>query len=239
MLRIFNKENESKEQKDSLYVKIRQWFQPYWRPMPAELKALKKKSKNKTKNKQAKEDKDLLENSVKSLGYKPSSMKVYKVDKSMTNIFKVKQFPNEQEIWYYHDETNHQIIAHVCAGDRNRHDKSERSDEERTLLKPKLYPKLNEPYHRTHLIPFGYVGTENDPRLVVGWSGSHNSTDLNDFEIRQSNRKEDIYWYTGITRTKYGAMWQSVVVSVETGRLLDSLQLKIGTPSKPVEFYWE
>lgn len=221
----------------NIYVNIRQYFQPYWYPLPD---ALKKKKQQKTKTKRAdngSNEIDIKQKLIEKFGFYPSQLKIRTVDRPLTNIFKVKQFPNKGEIWYYHDSTYHQIIAHVGSGGRSKF--KERSSEERALLKPLLYPKENKAFDRTHMIPFGYVGTENDPRIVIGWSSIHNQNELNDFEIRQSNRQEDIYWYTGIIKTKYGATWQSVVVSVDTGRLLDSIQLKIGTSSKPVEFYWK
>lgn len=231
-----------------LYVKIRQWFQPYWNPMPEELKKKSKgKKKRSGKNKPNQEGtvekpvKPTTEELIEKLGYRPSAMKVAKIKQSIDQVLKLSdKRPGPDKIWFYHDATHHQILAHLEPGTGFRFGKDDRSDEERKALKPMLRPiNLKQPYHRTHMLPFGYIGTENDPRLVVGWNGSQNTNELNDFEQRNKKRDEPIYWFADIRRTKYGAAWRYQIFSVNDKRLIDSIELRMGTNTKPVEFDWK
>lgn len=214
----------------SRYISIRQSFQPYWHPKPKELIDYENQLKNKGKQSELEEE--------ASWDKKGPKIKILRGNKPLDRVFNMKERPEVNTIWYYRDKTRHQVLGHFTAEGRNNFDKSLRSDEKRKQLKPLLYPK-DEQFDRTHLFPFGYIGTENDNRLVVGWRSEQNRTDIAEFENRISSMKTDVYWFTAITRTKVGAKWNAYVFSVETGKLLDSIELQIGYPSQPVAFYWE
>lgn len=254
-----------------MYEKIRQWVQPYWRPVPPELKekvakkeADKKEREQKKNNKETsnwaflknlfnKLDKsksnekaedtladDTQEATTTNQPFTPSALKIETIKLPPHKLISVtdpKYRPKENHIWFYHDETYHEIFAHLLPGTGYKY--KDRDDEARKLLEPMLKPlNLEQAYHRTHLLPFGYIGTENDPRLVVGWNGEQNSNGLNEFEQRNKKRAESIYWLTIIKKTDYGAEWKYIILSVETGQLLDSITFKMGTNTKPVKFYW-
>lgn len=250
----------------SLYVSIRQWFQPYWRPTPKELRdenykkpkseelfekaesvigsdriaAIFKKSKDaKLKSIFARKNK---ENQVIDEAHPELIMRIFQTTKPLDNVLKSTQKPALDTMWYYHDSDRHQIYAHLAPGTGFRVPGSERSDSERAKLKPKLRPMkspgYDEPYDRTHLIPFGYHGSENDPRLVVGWSRAENRNGLAEFEMRAKKISKNIYWLTDIRRLPYGAAWRYVVCDAETNKVIISYVSKMGSPEKPIKFDW-
>lgn len=215
------------DDKRSLYVRIRQYFQPYWHPMPEELKTKKRKSAPVT-------------SAPEVDNVKPDKPKliIKRINRSLEKAFFAKQGPKQGEIWYYHSPDKHQVYAYFKAGDRKKFGQELRNDELRRQLKAKIYPK-NEQFDRTHLFPFGYIGTENNPVLVIGWRAQHNRNDIADFENRISDKDYDVHWLTSIEKTPYGAKWVNVVRRADNNELVDSLELTMGTNTKPVEFYWE
>lgn len=158
----------------------------------------------------------------------------------LSDVLKTDKRPQANKIWWYHDSETHQILAHLLPNGRKKFGPEHRSDEERKALKPAIRPvNLKRPYDRTHLIPFGYVGTENDPRLVIGWNPVHNKQDLHDFEMRSSKLDEPIYWFCQVKKTDYGAVFVYIIYSVNDGRMIDSLKLNWGTPQTPITFDWK
>lgn len=247
----------------SIYVKIRQWFQPYWRPVPEELKQLDNKN-NKSENvKDSSLDKDSIlsrfkrfsdkknklainrkkkENEIIDEDHPELVMRIFQTNKPLDNVMKSTQKPKRDTMWYYHDSNRHQIYAHLMPGTGFRVPSEERSDRERSKLKPKVRPVkspgFDEAYDRTHLIPFGYHGSENDPRLVIGWSRAENRNGLADFEMRAKKISVPIYWLTDVRKLKYGAIWRYVVCEAESGKELMKYISKMGSPERPVKFDW-
>ena len=112
------------DDKRSLYVRIRQYFQPYWHPMPEELKNKKSKQKpvtNEPETEDVKTDKPKL--IIKRIG------------RSLEKAFFAKQGPKQGEIWYYHSPDKHQVYAYFKAGDRKKFGQELRNDELRRQLK--------------------------------------------------------------------------------------------------------
>ena len=151
-----------------------------------------------------------------------------------------KQAPKLAEIWTYHDETCQQMIAHVPKNGRHAdfvRDKEKRATLEPTFKTTKNTRKDEAVYDRTHMIPFGYIGTENDYRLVVPFSAKLNRGEIAAFENKISNMNQSCYWCTFIEKKDWGARWISKVFD-EDGNLLDSLQVDWGNPKKPVILRW-
>lgn len=259
--------------KKSLWVRIRQWFQPYYNPKPDELKEPKKSKKSKkskkeeekskkteipviTKNEGKVEKVEKIEAIVKKKKRHGSSqkedvepakeekynqslnaqskMKVLAYPKPLDKAPSFNKKPKVDSIWYYHDANRHQIFFHVEPLSGYRFTSEQRDDDKRKTLVPMLYPRDRQ-YHRTHLIPFGYCGVENDPRLVVGWDGKQNSNELSDFEQKAKKVDEPIYWLTSIIKTENGATWTYQIYSVNDGRLIDSLTTRLDN----VPFKWD
>lgn len=122
---------------------------------------------------------------------------------------------------YYHDLDVHQVAVKFKPLSFKRY--QARSDKARRKLKPILYPKV-ESYDKTHVIPVGYHGSENDIRLLVGWDRKQNQQDMRLFEddIKKINKKKGFIWYTSITlqnQSDFSAIWKTTIVD-ETGEIL-------------------
>ncbi|WP_248000422.1 hypothetical protein [Lactiplantibacillus plantarum] len=113
---------------------------------------------------------------------------------------------------YHHDRGLHQVAIYFPknAGVRYHF----RSNKNRKKLRPMLYPKAYKSFDRTHVIPLGFHGSENDRRLVVGWNSQLNRGPMNKFEgeVKRINQSVEILWYVSIhLETDGTAVWQSKV----------------------------
>lgn len=193
-----------------LYTSIRRWFQPYYRetsPAPS-----KKSRKSKPKKRKA---------SAKPQQATFVPVKIVDYPNPLTNVMQFKKKPSRNRIWCYHDKNVHQIVAHFTPGSGLIF--KTRDNAARRELKPLIFPTNKGAFDRTHLIPIGYHGSENDPRLLVGWDSDANRKQFNDFEQVQKRRKNPVYWLTFITRKPWGARWHYMVYDVKTEQLLDEL----------------
>lgn len=152
-------------------------------------------------------------------------MDVVNYPKSMEKAYLFKNKP-KKKIWYYHDTTYHQIFARLEPGQGFMATSEYRDDVARKHTHMLIRPVGIGAYDRTHIIPFGYVNTETDNRLIIGWDSNMNRNVLADFEKKQKYREVPIYWFTQIRRTDYGAEW-STVITDENTRILDTLTLRL------------
>lgn len=99
---------------------------------------------------------------------------------------------------YVHTDGRHQLAGIFEKESYGRY--QHRDDKVRKTLKPLLFPKSDGPFDRTHVIPIGYHGSENDSRLVIGWNKEHNRKDIRDFEsqVRDLNDGRSIIWFADI-----------------------------------------
>lgn len=210
-----SKEESTVKTKRSLYYVIRKWFQPYWNPKPKKAKPKVEKSK--------------------STRGKETDVVIVESKKPLTRAFSFEKQPKIGEIWTFHNDRYHQIWCHLAPGSGYRYKSDERSSEERKLLNMCIRPA---DYHgtidRTHMLPFGYTGFENDERFLIGWSAEANRGPFNDFEQKQKARKEPIYWMCSVERNvdKCGATWRYLIFN-ERMKLIDSLEHTMDN-----EFIW-
>lgn len=207
---------KSKSEKTlNLYQRIRKWIQPYWNPKP------KKKKKPRTK-------------SFSTRG-KETDLIFVESKRPLTRAFEFEKQPKFDECWTYHNSHLHQIWCHLAPGTGFRYTSEQRSNEERRLTNLCIRPvlKVKGAVHRTHMLPFGYHGLENDERLVIGWSGEANIGPFNEFEQRMKKLKEPIYWMCSVERMKYGARWRYIIFN-EQMKVIDSLEHIMKT-----EFVWD
>lgn len=199
----------------NLYQKIRKWIQPYWNPKP------KKKKKPRTK-------------SFSTRG-KETDLIFVESKRPLTRAFEFEKQPKFDECWTYHNSHLHQIWCHLVPGTGFRYTSEQRSNEERRLTNLCIRPvlKVKGAVHRTHMLPFGYHGLENDERLVIGWSGEANIGPFNEFEQKIKKLKEPIYWMCSVERMKYGARWRYIIFN-EQMKMIDSLEHIMKT-----EFVWD
>lgn len=207
---------KSKSEKTlNFYQRIRKWIQPYWNPKP------KKKKKPRTK-------------SFSTRG-KETDLIFVESKRPLTRAFEFEKQPKFDECWTYHNSHLHQIWCHLAPGTGFRYTSEQRSNEERRLTNLCIRPvlKVKGAVHRTHMLPFGYHGLENDERLVIGWSGEANIGPFNEFEQRMKKLKEPIYWMCSVERMKYGARWRYIIFN-EQMKVIDSLEHIMKT-----EFVWD
>lgn len=199
----------------NLYQKIRKWIQPYWNPKPKK----KKKPREKSFSTRGKET-DLI---------------FVESKRPLTRAFEFEKQPKFDECWTYHNSHLHQIWCHLAPGTGFRYTSEQRSNEERRLTNLCIRPvlKVKGAVHRTHMLPFGYHGLENDERLVIGWSGEANIGPFNEFEQKIKKLKEPIYWMCSVERMKYGARWRYIIFN-EQMKMIDSLEHIMKT-----EFVWD
>lgn len=163
-----------------------------------------------------------------SLTNEPLVLMVMNYPAELNHWMESKQKPQVGQIWTHHNERRHQVLAHLAPRTSHAVDKSKRSNERRAELKAWLKPiSKRKAYHRTHIIPFGYHGSESDPRLVVGWIATHNEKQLNDFEIKQRNRSHSIYWFVDIRLLDSGrAEWHAEIYDSATLKKVDEITLR-------------
>ena len=211
------KDDLKSKQKSSLnlYQRIRKWIQPYWNPKPKK----KKKPREKSFSTRGKETALIFVESKRPL----------------TRAFEFEKQPKIDECWTYHNSHLHQIWCHLAPGTGFRYTSDQRSNEERRLTNLCIRPdlKVKGSVHRTHMLPFGYHGLENDERLVIGWSGEANVGPFNEFEQRMKKLKEPIYWMCSVERMKHGARWRYIIFN-EQMKMIDSLEHIMKT-----EFVWD
>lgn len=122
---------------------------------------------------------------------------------------------------WYRDNNVHQIVMKFRRNSYNRY--QHRSDVARRRLKPLTYPiNTGKPFDRTHLIPVGYHGSENDNLLLVGWDSDLNRNEMNYFEqsVRVHNTNETIIWFTSIEKQSDGTVRWFTKIFNEFGKPL-------------------
>lgn len=219
------------------YIKLRQFFQPYYRYFPKSQKKKKKSAASASQKPiqttpQQKKKKPQADARRVSTPKPIESLRVADYPVALTKVMSFKKKPSLGIAWCYHDQNVHQVVAHVAPKSGYLH--KTRDDLARGRLRPQLWPRQNKPFDRTHLLPIGYHGSENDPRLLVGWDSDANRGPFMHFEKKQKKRKQDIYWCTFITRLPRGARWQYFVYDASTLELLDELE-----HTMTCEFVWK
>ena len=128
------------------YIKIRQWFQPYYKPRPDGYVEPELDEVN-SEDKQAEEFKSVN-------GDKALKVKVLTNKNPLTQVVNSKHKPTSGNIiYFYHDDKILQVFARFEQGQGFAH--QERDNAARKELDPLIYP-TDRQYDRAHLIPIGY-----------------------------------------------------------------------------------
>lgn len=128
----------------------------------------------------------------------------------------------KNEIYYSQNDNKYQVIARLSAGGRNRfarydeakeqklrksvHSRSRitpliRDDKEgRDMAKkdPQGFGTIGKGLDATHIIPFGYHGSESDTRLLIMFPSSYNRGVMKRAENKASNWHNDVIWFASI-----------------------------------------
>lgn len=235
----------------SWYVAFRQFLQPYYVPRP---KPEKKQKKSKGKDTDSKDSSPPEVSSVKAPSVpviKKDPLKTYDrfqlmdskkwrsvkgiyvntLDEPLGEIWDKDKLPYPNHAWYYHDDRLHELFTHIIPGSSGHF--RDRNDAHRKKLKPLIYPIQDKPFDRTHLIPFGYHGVEDDNRLLIGWDSAQNQGGMNTFEQRQKRRPYPLYWLARVERTETGATLTYKVFRARDMALVDEQEFKMDG-----EFFW-
>lgn len=147
-------------------------------------------------------------------------------DKSITNFENAFEAIREEDYdvaKYNHTENLHVVACKFSSGSYNRY--QARSDKARKKLKPLLFPKANQPFDRTHVIPIGFHGSENNDILVVGWDSDQNRNAMRKFEdeAKTFNELDSIVWITVIKNepTNHRAVWETRILTPTGNELLE------------------
>lgn len=123
---------------------------------------------------------------------------------------------------FFHNKKYHQLAIPFATNSAFRY--NYRSDSMRKRLKPLLYPMSSKPFDRTHVIPIGYHGSENDNRLVVGWDSEQNRNEMVEFEKKVSsiNKNQRIIWFASIELNEDStATWTAKILDNKGSILLE------------------
>lgn len=133
-----------------------------------------------------------------------------KLDKK--NVLQLLQRSGFNIGYFYHDAHHHQLAVKF---DKNSSWKyKERNDAKRKKLKPLVYHKNSGTQDKTHMIPIGFHGSEDDARLLVGFSSKINKGALKNFEnyIAHVNDREEVLWFVDIVKQSDNtAVWHTIV----------------------------
>lgn len=186
----------------NIWESIARWIHPNRFP-EKELKPKKEKKTDKMSAKQVVENPNLCAVDLKKENEPFTIQQAYEqlADKE-----------NDEGI-YFHNKEIHEVACRFGAGSSNRF--QARSDKVRKKLKPLLFPNQDMPFDRTHLIPVGYHGSENDNRLLVGWDSNQNRNAMRHFEseVAKMNELESIIWITIIRKKQNGASWTTTILN--------------------------
>lgn len=199
----------------NVYVILRQWLQPWWRPISKDASDV--------------TTPDLVAQTPPA---QSRGLTLHTTKAAIADFRKLQSLPELNSAWCYHDGAIHQVLAHLRADGRNDFPKEKRDDSARQSFKPLIYP-TNVKYDRTHLIPFGYHGKEDNPYLLIGWSNVDNQGLFAKFENKQSDRGVDLYWFTTVLKNDKGAVWAYAIYDARSKKFLDAMQSVAHGP-----FFW-
>lgn len=135
--------------------------------------------------------------------------------------------------YYHHSKDRHQIAVKFEPASGFRYYK--RNDLKRKKFNPLIYPKYGSS-DKTHLIPVGFHGSENDPRLLIGWSSKLNRGEIKKHEekIITINKDYTVLWFIDIKKAENDSAYWTSTVWFEDGSLID--QKKFYDKDK---FHWD
>lgn len=119
---------------------------------------------------------------------------------------------NAQVAYYCHEDNHHQIAVKFDEGSAWKY--HARNESKRKQLKPIIEHKKAGRGDKTHLIPVGFHGSENDERLLVRFDSKINKGALKKEEdyVSNINMEEPILWFVDIIKQADDtAIWNMTV----------------------------
>ncbi|MCO4346325.1 hypothetical protein MTQ93_09735 [Staphylococcus agnetis] len=168
-----------------------------------------------------------------SLTGKKISVNIESVPKPIKSLNDYHVLPKMNNIWCYHDEKQHQVLAHLSSKDAFKN--TNRDNHYRNSLDTWIHPKDTSITTNMHLIPFGYHGTESDPRLIIGWDKKQFVGQIKAFQKKGVHHQGDIIWHIDVRRSKTGvAMRQTIYNALSNDVIYRETFNLHNTP-----FYWK
>lgn len=173
------------------------------------MKRTSKKTKNKISERNEKEKTDFLKTGA--IGIK--LMNVSKVMERKEVIERLSICP-PQTAYYCHEDGHHQIAVKFEKGSSKKF--QVRNDYKRKNLEPIIEHKIKGLGDKTHLIPVGFHGSENDERLLIRFDSKINRGSLKAKEklAAKINDKQAILWFVDVVKQQDDtAIWKMTLWS--------------------------
>lgn len=190
----------------NVFEKIGRWLTPYKYTFD-EVVEIETKEKNRKKRKVVKNRRPILaEKEQKELSdlleRGEIGIDVILINQEMTKEAALDRLMKSatHNAYFIHTEKHHQLAVKFEKGSAWRF--YERSNNRRAKLKPLVQYREKGKSDKTHLIPIGFHGSENDERLLVDFDSKINRYDLKKFEeyISNANATDEVLWFVDIVR---------------------------------------
>ena len=206
----------------NIFRAINKWIAPY--KYDNEIEQTKKERSSKKKkvklNKVTKEDKKPTELDAVNRG--ELGVKIITLNNQIDEDTAFQRLDNSAShiAYYYHSNNRHQIAVRFEQQSGFRY--YQRNPAKLQRFKPMIYPK-NKTYDKTHLIPLGFNGTENYPRLNIGWNRKLNRGAIKKHEqkVININKNHTIFWFVDVEKRNESEAYWTSTVWFEDGELLD------------------
>ncbi|WP_218047440.1 hypothetical protein [Staphylococcus pasteuri] len=141
-------------------------------------------------------------------------IKVISINEQMDDINALNRLLKSQShtAYYSHNQQHHQLAVKFEKGSAWRY--HERNPKKIKQLIPVVKYRYKGESDRTHVIPIGYHGSENDERLLIDFSRKINRGGLKKAEdyIARINETEAILWFVDIVRQNDDSVkWRLIV----------------------------
>lgn len=199
----------------TIIEKIDKWFNPYKYEGLEALIAYKTPS-NRVKGKTAQE---VVDSNVTVL-HLETQEQPFSVSEA---VLKLNEEPFDNGL-YFHNHSFHQLATKYNRGACMRYQARNATKRKKLRKNMLIYPKNVEVYDATHLQPIVFHGTDDNPKLLVGWDSNQNRVDMRLFEaeVIKINTKQPIIWYVSIELLNdFSCDWHSIVYSIDGEMLLE------------------
>lgn len=182
------------------------------------------KEKNKQKQvKQYSKKKKAKKLSVKAEKEKAAFLKTGAIGIKLVNVPKVMTRKESLErlavckpqiAYYCHEQGHHQIAVKFDKGSAKKY--HERNELKRKNLIPIIEHKVKGKGDKTHIIPVGFHGSENDERLLIRFDSKINRGNLKKAEdlAAKINEEQPILWFVDVVKQEDNtAIWNMTVWS--------------------------
>lgn len=213
----------------SIFEKIERWLHPYrYAFEEEEVKEFTTKKKRAKQNFKGKIKPKMSEQDEKAkkefLSRGEIGIEIVTVSKQLnkTDALKTLDRSDYSIGYFHHDSDSHQLAVKFNTNSGWLY--HERNEGKRKKLQPLVYMKNKKLEDKTHMIPIGFHGSENDERLLVGFHGKINKGSLKTLEeyVTNVNSKEPILWFVDIRRqADQTAIWNATVWDEEHNLIAD------------------